>query len=113
MIMFEVEQVKIDIKLLEKYGAEKAALLGMIADEEYLWTQGKKSGFSQTMFSAYPWDIRNIEGKKWYGFSDTDLKVLVPSREPEYTRQLLDDLVDDGALGVQLGSTGKYYSFLV
>jgi hypothetical protein len=84
----------------------------MLKDSSYLQSQGKKSGLAQTLIDfQYPWDIRQLEGRVWYGFADTDLEVLAPQWEPEYTRGLLNKLAEGGVFDTQEGSNGIHYSF--
>lgn len=106
-----MNSLKINASDAQKYGVDAALLLAMISGPAYLQKQGRVSGFSQTFNSDYPWDIRQIDGRIWYGFSDTDLKILAPAWEADYTRQLFYLLVEKGVFDTQEGSQGTHYSF--
>lgn len=104
-------QISVDTNLVEKHGLEGAVLIGMLRDPEFLLSQGRKSGFAQAVPFDYPWNIRKVDGRVWYGFSNADLEVLAPFWNPNHTRNLLEALAKNAVFDTQQDSNDTYYSF--
>lgn len=107
----KLNQIKIDIGLVQKYGLEEALLIGILLDPSFMLLRGRTSGFCQTMRCEYPWNMRTIEGRTLFSFSNTDLEVLLPFWDATHSREVFNSLIEKDVLETQDGSSEIHYNF--
>ncbi|GEM_PF-5060502 len=113
-------QIKFDIDLAKKYGAEEAIAIGILYDPSFMLYAGKDyaQDTSKMIFlhkKNYPWDIvaKDIEdGRTWIGLNDREFKILFPFWENDYTHLIFNRLVEKKILDTRKGaeSRGVFYS---
>ena len=109
-------QIKFDIDLAKKYGAEEAIAIGILYDPSFMLYAGRND--SQSAFERhllykgnYPWVIRKDAeyDRTWICLNDSEFEILFPFWKADYTHEIFNRLVSIKIFDTKKGYKSELY----